>query len=259
MDLIDAAPSAGRHGRIIALLLLGCLAGLIGSDSDSPWSTDLDQAVAAAETAGKPLVLFFTSQTCPPCQRMHAELEDDSTARRALRDVVPVLLDVQEHPVLAHRLRGTTTPTVVLLNRQRRIVRRLVGYQNPQDFTTALRVLVLHGDEQSAGDTVSLQAPDLARLAAAADGSAQLAELLGEGGPAQRQAVRQLLSLRSDAAAELWPLLTAKPLGVRVDAAAVLARLLGSSTYDPFAAPDDWAAAAAAWRRQHSGPDGGIP
>lgn len=235
------------HAHLLIALLL---AGLAAAEDANPWRTDLDAAIDQARSgSGRPLAVLVSHPTCSWCKRMIAESADAEAVRRACADVVPVVLDAAERPELSALAGVDSFPTLILINRSGHEVRRIAGYLPPNDLATALRVLALNGDTQGGAVSMLAEKIDPEALAATADGRATLVGLLGLGAPARRIGVRRALAARPEARVLLWPLLTDRRLSVRADATAILAGADGGTRgYDPFAAPDQRAAAAARWQ-----------
>jgi thioredoxin-related protein len=229
---------------LLALLLIAT--GLTAAEG--PWREDLDQALA--DSSGRPLALLLSSEHCQWCQRMLAESAESPEVKQALTQVVGLHVDLDRYPGLAAQLAVRSVPTLVLINRKRELVRMVPGYLTAADLATALRVLALHGDQE--GRTpVALQAGvDVAALLKQPEPEKSLLPLLGTGDPETRRALRAALAKLPQARAGLWQGLEAPALGVRVDAAAVLAEQVGPPTrYDPFADPEERRAGLREWRR----------
>lgn len=229
------------------------LVGLVWAWAGSPvfaaedlWRQDLQ--AAATETPPKPLVLLWSIPGCVWCQRMHEESQDSAEVRTALAQTIPLYLNAEDHPALAAQLHLQAFPTLVLVNRKRQVTQMIQGYLSASDLATAVRIHVLHGDDQQ-GEAFGT-GPDLAAIAHGADAVPQLLALLGQGATAQRVEVRQLLMGLPAAKDALWEKLDDDYLAVRVDAAAVLAEMIGPpSTYDPFAERPERQQARSAWQK----------
>jgi thiol:disulfide interchange protein len=92
------------------LIVFGVLVALVGwnayrrahlAHDNIPWRKDLQAAKAEAASSGKPVLAYFTATWCGPCQRMHEETWPDPKVAAALKDVVPVKIDVDEHSDVA--------------------------------------------------------------------------------------------------------------------------------------------------------------
>lgn len=227
------------------LLLAAVLAAEDGADA--VWRADFPAGLAAAE--GRPIALLFSIAGCGWCHKMIAESDASEDVRRALREVAGFHVDGDQERSLVASLGIVSYPTVVLVNRKGELVRALPGYLPSADLATALRVLALHGDAEGLRPAALVGGVDVAAIRAGPEAATRLVALLGSGPPEQRRAVRAALASIPSAAAELWTALGHAQLGVRVDAAAVLAELVGApERYDPFAPAAEREAAVAAWR-----------
>ncbi len=240
------------HSALRTLVLAFLLIAQLGAADEPAWRRD-DELLK--DPGGQPLALLFTTQTCTWCHRMIEESDASPAVRQALSAVPGVIVDADQHRSLVARLQIEAYPSLVLINRQGRIVKVVRGYVAENDLVTLLRVHALHGDE-AAGDAFTVAPPDLAALAKAPDGAGKLVALLGSGDPEQRQALRTRLAAMPAARAALWTALDDPLLAVRVDAAAVLAAQVAAvGDYDPFAPLAVRSASAAAWqeRTRHQG------
>jgi thioredoxin 1 len=84
-----------------------------------PWRTDYEAALAEAQASGKPLLLDFTADWCPPCRVMEREVWPNAQVRTAVAaTTIPLRLDVDEAstaPLLQTR-KVSSIPTVLFLD-----------------------------------------------------------------------------------------------------------------------------------------------
>ena len=245
-----------RESLLLSLLLLSPLTAADGS----PWREDLRTALAEAE--GQPLALLFSTESCVWCKRMVEESSASAAVRQALTQVAGILVHAEQESALVAQLGIQSYPTLVLVNRKRELVRIVPGYLPETDLVTTLKVLALHGDQDGKGRVELGSSVDIDALRRGDDAVTKLTALLGSGSQEQRTQVREALAQMPKARDALWRALDDERLGVRVDAAAALARQIGAPTqYDPLTSGAERTTAIAAWRAQASTalPGGIVP
>jgi thiol:disulfide interchange protein len=105
-----------------------------------PFHTDWSAAQAEAKRTGKPLFAYFTAEWCGPCQQMKHTTWADVTVAEALRDYVPVMVDVDSQKDLARRYVPTPQnldggiPAFRVLDQNGNIVKEAVGAMAPDQF-----------------------------------------------------------------------------------------------------------------------------
>jgi hypothetical protein len=102
-------------------------------------------AVAAAETERKPLLVDFWSPTCSGCAKLFAVTYPDARVRALLAEhFVCVKYDTKRPNEWFRRLNGPFAhhwhPNVVVLDHRLAEVRRFIGYLPPDDFVAQLEV-----------------------------------------------------------------------------------------------------------------------
>lgn len=95
----------------------------------------LDEASLNTPLGEKTTFVQFSSEFCTPCRRTNALLTKVSAEREG---VTHVELDVDEHLDLVRRFNVTRTPTVLVLDPDGVVTRRIVGAPSPQDITQLL-------------------------------------------------------------------------------------------------------------------------
>src|SRR3954463_5235168 len=80
-----------------------------------PWRKDLNAAKQEAAASNKPLLLYFTASWCDPCQAMAREVWPQPQVATALESVIPVKIDVDEHPDIAQQFNLVGIPRLQLL------------------------------------------------------------------------------------------------------------------------------------------------
>ena len=89
------------------------------------WRTDLDDALAEARQTGKPILVDFSADWCPPCVAMKHDVWPNPGVERALkRSYIPLLIDVDRNGEVADRYGVGGIPTVLVLDAEGRVLRR---------------------------------------------------------------------------------------------------------------------------------------
>jgi thiol:disulfide interchange protein len=108
-------------------------------DEIIPWRASYPAALEEARGAGKRPFLYFTASWCGPCQKMKYTTWADKDVEAALRDYVPVKVDIDEHPDLARQYNLDGVPTFVTLDREGNLAKRTVGAMAPREFVEWLK------------------------------------------------------------------------------------------------------------------------
>ena len=104
-----------------------------------PWRTDFAAATEEARRARKPVFAYFTAVWCGPCQTMAHTTWADKDVDAALRDYVPVKIDIDQHPDLADKYSVRAVPTFAVLADDGHALRQTDGAMPPADMLAWLR------------------------------------------------------------------------------------------------------------------------
>ena len=102
-----------------------------------------DEAIATPD--GRPLVVDFWAEWCPPCKALAPILAELSVELAGTTDFAAV--DTEQEPGLAARYRTMTLPTLLVF-RDGEVVQRLVGLRGKQHLREELARLDDHADER---------------------------------------------------------------------------------------------------------------
>lgn len=97
-----------------------------------PWETDVGAADRSAQETGKPLLLYFTADWCPPCKLMEANTWTDPDVQTALQErFTPVKVDIDAQPTQA-RIHAVQAIPTLIVGRVDGQPDRVSGYQSPE-------------------------------------------------------------------------------------------------------------------------------
>jgi thiol:disulfide interchange protein len=108
-------------------------------DEIIPWRASYAAALDEARSANKPAFVYFTASWCVPCQSMKSTTWADRGVDAALRDYVPVKVDVDEHPDLAQKYNVTAMPTFLVTDKAGKVLSTWSGAASPEEFIRQLR------------------------------------------------------------------------------------------------------------------------
>ena len=132
-----AHPSGSPLNTILTLVLVGIVA--VGGwmyfgpkSAMAGWNKDWDSAVAQSKTSGKPAVVLFTADWCPPCKTLKSETLSDSRVKAALAaGFTPVVVDLTDRAGPNNRIAQEYgvqgIPTVILFDSAGREKKRTHG------------------------------------------------------------------------------------------------------------------------------------
>ena len=104
-----------------------------------PWRSDFAAAQGEARSSGKPLLAYFTADWCGPCHAMKSTTWADAKVEQALRDYVPVRIDVDLNTPVATRYDAQTIPKFAVLDGDGNVVKSTEGYLDPEEFLAWLK------------------------------------------------------------------------------------------------------------------------
>jgi thioredoxin-related protein/YHS domain-containing protein len=137
--------------RLVLLVLVGWLTNgsFAAGASKVTWQTDLAQAVHEAGRVQKPLLLEFTASWCGYCRKMkQTTFADERIAEHVNGCFVPVSIDADRNEGLMRRAGVESLPTTLILSHDLRVVRRIAGYQTPEQLEEHLGAVCLHEEQE---------------------------------------------------------------------------------------------------------------
>jgi len=115
-------------------------------DNNVAWAGQFETAAAEASDTGRPMLLYFTADWCPPCQQMKRETWPRPDVEQAVNQrLIALHLDVDDESVapLATRYRVQYIPTLIFTDAEGRILEDAEGSLAQSGFISAERMLRL--------------------------------------------------------------------------------------------------------------------
>jgi thiol:disulfide interchange protein DsbD len=147
IGLFDRTPLPAGDGKMlkrgIALLMVTFAVWLgtnPGAKERISWISYSDEILEAARKGGKPVMIDFTSQNCPPCVAMERKVFSDRRVADAAKDFMPLRVDMTivygPTRAVADKFAINAFPTIVFLGAdgKERPNLRLVGFENALRF-----------------------------------------------------------------------------------------------------------------------------
>jgi len=126
----------------VVLIARSRSAGVRAGDGNGlvAWQNDVTAAREQSARDGKPVLLYFTADWCPPCQRMKSSTWVDSRVADAVKSkYIPVMVDIDAQGPVAQEFGVRSIPRVEILlgNGDRKLVTE--GYLSPEEMVGALQ------------------------------------------------------------------------------------------------------------------------
>lgn len=104
------------------------------------WAADLDDALAKAKAADKPVLVDFFATWCGPCKKLESEGYADAGVKAAMAGYVAVKIDIDQNGELAGKYGVEGVPQLVVLDPEgNELYRPPAGYSNPSALLEELK------------------------------------------------------------------------------------------------------------------------
>ncbi len=109
------------------------------SSFELKWYANFDSAISEAQNADKQIFTVFSASWCPACQQLESEtLVDEKVIQKLSQNYVAVKIDVDTNPELSSKYGVYSIPTVIIMNSNGDEIKRIEGYQSPDQLSSAL-------------------------------------------------------------------------------------------------------------------------
>lgn len=91
-------------------------------------ATTYDGLLRQAREQNKQMVLFFTSRSCPPCERMKKDVLPNTSVQQALGNYLYYVVNYETEPAMFQKFSVQATPTIMMIDGTERMVKQNTGY-----------------------------------------------------------------------------------------------------------------------------------
>jgi thioredoxin-related protein len=132
--------------KLTAAVAMGLFIGLAGVQSAGAaesvsWYANIERASSIAQETNKPMVLDFQADWCAACKVMEKDVYVDGRVIDAARGFVPVRIDFDRNPAIAHKYNVTALPTLVFTDSYGDELVRWHGFIDARPLAEVMRSL----------------------------------------------------------------------------------------------------------------------
>lgn len=150
-----------KHHLWAMLTLLLAFPLMLNAAPPKGWKTNLDEVKAISAKAGKPVMIMFSAEWCPPCKTMKESVFPDADVSRELQNFIPAYIDTDQQEKLSESYQVQGMPTFVFLDTKgMEIARFSGGTEKAPEFADGLRQVNEFFLEVKALDAEIAKAPD---------------------------------------------------------------------------------------------------
>ena len=125
---------------LLAISLLLCNALLFGDTTLK--NVSYEDALKVANEDNKTIMIKMTAQHCKYCKRMDKNvLSDEEVISTIVKDFVSVEIDVDKEKIPLD-LNRTMTPTFIFVNKDEKIIKKVIGSWSKKDFLDILNLVI---------------------------------------------------------------------------------------------------------------------
>ncbi|MBN2580923.1 MAG: DUF255 domain-containing protein [Pirellulales bacterium] len=125
-----------RYGLAVTL---GLFCSTLLAEQSLPWESSLENAQRQAAPTQRLIYLHFWAPWCGPCQRMETEVfRQDAVMAQLTANYVPVKINADQFPQVAHQFAVTGLPTDVILTPQGQVLQSFYGRTDAASFVARL-------------------------------------------------------------------------------------------------------------------------
>jgi thioredoxin 1 len=111
----------------------------VSSSSSLKWNIDLNAALQEAKNTNKMVFVDFYADWCPYCKKLDENTFTDPTVQQKLtQSYVLLKIDTEKNPGASSQYQIYGLPTMLVLNADGQEIKRIEGYQTPDQLLSQL-------------------------------------------------------------------------------------------------------------------------
>lgn len=103
-----------------------------------PMSSGYIAVLQQARASNKPILLFFTSKNCAPCEKMKNTVFSHQDVQRTLQNYSFYMVDTDQEPLLGQKFGVRAIPVCIVLDTSEQIQRQKEGYMDVNELVSWL-------------------------------------------------------------------------------------------------------------------------
>ncbi|VVB94520.1 Thiol:disulfide interchange protein DsbD [uncultured archaeon] len=145
---------------LILLVSIVLLSGCVSLKADTPethkmtlkglkFNTDLGLALEEAKVQGKPVFVYFRSESCGWCKKFEEEtFTNESVIKTLNENFILVSIDVNEQKGDTRTFRVRGTPAEIFLDPDGTEIKRIPGYTETENFLYTINEIIIQKEAQ---------------------------------------------------------------------------------------------------------------
>ena len=119
------------------------------------WLYKLDSALVLSRQEGKPIMIDFTAEWCPPCRKMEDSTFSRSDVIRKSEDFIPVRIDVDKQRDVAikydgnaQKYGGVGIPNILFMTGDEERIKHIIGYHDQEALLEVMDSVLVDFNER---------------------------------------------------------------------------------------------------------------
>lgn len=103
------------------------------------WRLQLKPALIEAQRSGKPVLLYFYSESCPPCRAMNAKTYTHASVIEATAAWIPIKINGEMELEAAYEYKVASFPKIVFLKPDGTIAAEASGFRTAEELLQSMQ------------------------------------------------------------------------------------------------------------------------